>query len=172
MSRLGRLLVGGLVVLVGLSWWYTRYQSDQLAVWRQRSEDGLALAEVWRLRSDSLALVQHVQVKTVTKILVRVDTLRLQSETLLVHGDTAAGLADLREGFGLCMAATDTLMLAVSLCEQRVQLERRRGDSLQALLREGLKVSRPRRWGCTVGLGAVEGIGHGLGAAVVCGRHF
>jgi hypothetical protein len=172
-TKLTRLLVGSLVVLVAVAWWWGRYKDAQLAIWRRRAEDALAVSVFERARADSLQLVEASQVRVVIRLRTRVDTLRLAAESLATHGDTAVALQVALEAVGQCRLAFVAADSALATCQQRAGIERARADSLAAVLRQGLTVLRPRRYGCTIGLGATAGLGRwgALGASVTCGRH-
>ena len=163
----------GLVLVAGISLWRSCAGDQDLQTWRKRAQDALQQAESLQRQSDSLRGIEASLRAREAKIRLRVDTLRLKAETLLIQGDTSGAVPILVEGLTSCRQALALADTTLGTCAQRASLERHRGDSLQAVLQAGLRITKPRRWGCTGGVGAVIGSGSSaLGLGLVCGRQF
>jgi hypothetical protein len=162
----------GLAALVLVAYCYGRSRDAAVERARAAGQRALARADSLQLVADSLQELEGRLRAASGRVRLRIDTVRTKAETLLVRGDTAAAVPLLRAAVSSCRQALALADAATTACDARAALQGQRADSLAGALRLALRALRPRHWGCTVGLGAVEGLGHGLGVAAVCGRHF
>jgi hypothetical protein len=136
------LVVGGLVAalaLYGLGRREARL-SREAATWRQNAEQALAAVQGYERSLDSLRGVETKLRILSGRTRLRVDTLRLQAETLLVHGDTQAAIAPLRESLSACRQGWAVADAAGQACDQRAALAEARATRLDSLLRIGVRV--------------------------------
>src|SRR5262249_7269435 len=112
--------------------------SREAEQWRNVAQQAISATNAYQRQLDSLKRQEAGFGRTVTILRVRIDTLRLKAETLLVKGDTAGAVQPLLIALTGCRSVVATQDSLVGACQRRAAIAEERAVHLDSLLRVGL----------------------------------